>query len=135
MTSDLFRGLGIEITLDAAEDFLLVKETLLRIGIASKKENILYPSCNILHKQGRYAILHFKEMFLMDSKDANITEDDIDRRNTIVSLLAEWELLRIIDPSLVEKKAPMSSIKVLAFKDKKDWVISPKYTIGGSKRK
>lgn len=134
MSDDIFRGYGVEITLDQPDDFLLIKETLLRIGIASKKDKILYPSCNILHKQGRYAIMHFKEMFSLSNKSSNLTEEDVHRRNTIASLLEEWELLNIVDKEKVKDKAPMSAIKVLSFKEKKDWTISPKFT-AGQKRK
>ena len=133
-SEDIFRGHGVEIKLDIPDDFLLVKETLSRIGIASKKDNTLYPSCVILHKQGRYAIMHFKEMFLIGNKEANISADDYQRRNRIVSLLEEWELLTVLDPNKITEKAPMSSIKVISFKDKKDWKIVEKFTPGRKSR-
>jgi hypothetical protein len=121
----------IEVTLPDAETFLKIKETLTRIGIASKKEKVLYQSCHILHKQGKYAICHFKELFALDGKPTNFTEDDIARRNTIANLLAEWKLVNLVDPSRsAEPVAPVSSIKILPFKEKKEWTLNSKYTVG-----
>lgn len=131
---DIFKGLGIEVELFNDEDFLKVKETLSRIGIPSRKTKTLFPSVNILHKQGRYSLMMFKELFLMDNKYANISDDDIARRNTIALLLEEWGLLKIKDRSKFEeiktKTLPMSMIKVLSYSEKKDWTIEPKYNIG-----
>lgn len=131
---DIFRGLGIEVELFDDEDFLKVKETLSRIGIPSRKTKTLFPSTNILHKQGRYSLMMFKELFLMDNKYANISDDDIARRNTIALLLEEWGLLKIKDRVKFEeiktKTLPMSMIKVLSYSEKKDWTIEPKYNIG-----
>lgn len=121
----------IEVTLPDAETFLKIKETLTRIGIASKKEKVLYQSCHILHKQGKYAICHFKELFALDGKPTNFTEDDIGRRNTIANLLAEWKLVNLVDPARsAEPVAPVSSIKILPFKEKKEWTLNSKYTVG-----
>lgn len=131
MTYDIFHGLGVEIELAADEDFLKVKETLTRIGVASKKSNVLYQSCHILHKQGRYSILHFKELFILDRKPTEFSQDDLGRRNTIAKLLDEWGLARIIDPSRVaEPLADMRNIKVISFKQKDEWTLVPKYQIG-----
>ena len=121
----------VEITLNNPDDFLKVRETLTRIGVASKKEQTLYQSCHILHKQGRYYIVHFKELFALDGKPSNITESDVARRNTIIKLLKEWELVDINEPDSVENPtAPISQIKVLPFKDKEEWVLTAKYNIG-----
>lgn len=120
----------VEITLPE-ENFLKVKETLMRIGIASKKENKLFQSCHILHKRGKYYIVHFKELFILDGKTTEFSEEDKARRNTIVNLLEQWNLLQVVDPSQVENPvAPVSYIKVLAHKDKSDWELVAKYTIG-----
>lgn len=128
---DIFRGLGVEVLLTHPENFLKIKETLTRIGIASRKDNILYQSCNILHKRGRYAIMHFKEMFGMDGHEMTFTEDDLCRRNTITNLLEDWGLLTIIDQNKTEEPvAPMSAIKILAYKEKAEWKLVPKYAIG-----
>lgn len=130
---DIFRGIGIEITLKDPSDFLKVKETLTRIGFASKKENILYQSCHILHKRGRYAIVHFKELFLLDGKKTDITENDIGRRNTIARLLADWGLVSIIDSKKIEEPTVnMSQIKVVPYREKNNWTLQPKYAIGNS---
>ena len=124
----------VEITLTNADDFLKVRETLTRIGVASKKEKTLYQSCHILHKQGRYYIVHFKELFALDGKPSNITESDVARRNTIIKLLKEWELVEILQPDLIENPvAPISQIKVLPFKDKDEWELTAKYNIGKKK--
>ena len=133
MDDDIFKGLGIEIKLKSEEDFLKIKETLTRIGISSRKEKKLYQSCHILHKRGRYAIMHFKELFELDGLETNITENDLARRNTIASLLEEWELLQLIDE--LEEDDPVVSlaqIKILSYKNKDDWELVPKYHIGNS---
>ena len=124
----------VEVTLTNPDDFLKVRETLTRIGVASKKEKTLYQSCHILHKQGRYYIVHFKELFALDGKPSNITESDVARRNTIIKLLKEWELVEIQAPALIENPvAPISQIKVLPFKDKDEWILTAKYNIGKKK--
>lgn len=126
---DIFKGLGVEITLNEPNDFLKVKETLTRIGVASKKDDTLYQSCHILHKKGRYVIIHFKELFKIDGKESNISEEDIGRRNTIANLLSEWGLLKIVDPE--KTKSPLTSlgqIKILQHDEKKDWQLVQKYT-------
>lgn len=120
----------LEVTLAEPDNFLKVRETLTRIGIASKKDNTLYQSCHILHKQGRYFIVHFKELFALDGKDSNINSSDIERRNAIATLLQDWELLKIVNESKAENKASISQIKVVAFKEKKDWNLVAKYNIG-----
>jgi len=121
----------IEIKLKTEEDFLKIKETLTRIGVASRKENTLYQSCHILHKQGKYYIVHFKELFLLDGKESSITENDIARRNTIIKLLAEWELLEVIDMNKIDEiTAPLNQIKIIPFKEKFEWELVAKYTIG-----
>lgn len=129
--NDIFRGYGVEIRLPDPESFLKVRETLTRIGVASKKEKVLYQSCHILHKQGRYVILHFKELFGLDGKSNNFSDEDKARRNTIVNLLWEWDLVEIIDPdSSKEPILPINQLKILPFKEKKDWKLAQKYTIG-----
>jgi len=131
---DIFRGFGVEVRLKQPDDFLKVRETLTRIGVASKKEAILYQSCHILHKQGRYAILHFKELFGLDGKPHNMTEDDIGRRNTITNLLWEWDLVELVDPDKTKTPAaPMNQIKILPFKEKNNWQLVPKYLVGKKK--
>jgi len=120
----------LEITLPEPDNFLKVRETLTRIGIASKKEQVLYQSCHILHKQGKYFIVHFKELFALDGKEANITSNDIERRNAIASLLQDWELLKIVDSSKADNKASLSQIKVVSYKEKEQWELVPKYNIG-----
>ena len=120
----------LEVLLAEPDNFLKVRETLTRIGIASKKDNTLYQSCHILHKQGRYFIVHFKELFALDGKDSNITSGDIERRNSIAALLQDWDLLKIVSPSKYESKASLSQIKVVAFKEKNDWNLVAKYNIG-----
>jgi len=130
---DIFKGLGVEIKLKSEDDFLKVKETLTRIGISSRKEKKLYQSCHILHKRGRYAIMHFKELFEMDGLESNMTDSDIGRRNTITSLLEEWGLIKIEYP--FEDDEPMANIgkiKIISFKEKSDWELIPKYHIGNS---
>lgn len=126
---DIFKGLGVEIELAQPDDFLKVKETLTRIGVASKVDNKLYQSCHILHKRGRYAILHFKEMFIFDGKENNVTEDDVLRRNAIVKLLSEWKLVKANGASDLPSST-LSHIKVVAHRDRGDWELCPKYSIG-----
>ena len=123
-------GNMLEVQLKEPDDFLKVRETLTRIGVASRKDKKLFQSCHILHKQGRYFIVHFKELFALDGKEANLTENDIERRNTIAQLLADWGLIAIINATVAEKKAPLSQIKVLAFKEKNEWDLQAKYNIG-----
>ena len=124
----------VEVTLNHKDDFLKVKETLTRIGVASRKDNTLYQSCHILHKQGKYYITHFKELFALDGKDTDFSENDISRRNTIANLLAEWGLIGLVNPAKsAEPVAPISQIKVIAFKDKDKWNLQNKYNIGHSK--
>ena len=120
--------LMLEVTLSEADDFLKVRETLSRIGVASRKERKLYQSCHILHKQGRYFIVHFKELFALDGKPANISINDIERRNTIAKLLSDWELVELIGKS--EPQAPLSQIKVLSYREKDEWILETKYNIG-----
>jgi len=132
--NDIFRGVGIEIELPDADSFLKVMETLTRIGVASRKEKHLYQSCHLLHKRGRYAILHFKELFQLDGKSTNFSADDLARRNKITALLEEWNLIKVKDRTKLEPQAPMSFIKILNFEEKKSWVLSPKYQVG-TKRK
>lgn len=125
----------IEVTLAEKDDFLKVRETLTRIGVAAKKENVLYQSCHILHKQGKYYIVHFKELFALDGKPSSMVENDVGRRNTIINLLAEWGLIKIVTPEKIEEpKAPLSQIKIIAHKDKSDWELVAKYNIGKKKR-
>ena len=120
--------LMLEVTLNEADDFLKVRETLSRIGVASRKERKLYQSCHILHKQGRYFIVHFKELFALDGKPTNISLNDVERRNTIAGLLSDWELVEIIGNS--EPRAPLSQRKVLSYKEKDEWILETKYNIG-----
>ena len=123
-TADLM----LEVKLKEADDFLKVRETLSRIGVASRKERKLYQSCHILHKQGRYFIVHFKELFALDGKPTNISINDLERRNTIAGLLSDWELVEILGNN--EQKAPLSQIKVLSYKEKDEWILETKYNIG-----
>lgn len=124
----------VEVTLKERDDFLKVRETLTRIGIAAKSDNILYQSCHILHKQGRYYIVHFKELFKLDGKPTDISENDIARRNTIANLLAEWGLVELVRPEVSSSNvAPLSQIKVIPFKNKNDWKLVSKYSIGRKK--
>ena len=120
----------LEVTLPEPDNFLKVKETLTRIGIASRKEHKLYQSCHILHKQGRYFIVHFKELFALDGKESNLTNNDVERRNTVAVLLQDWGLLKVLKPAEVEQQASLSQIKVLSFKEKDEWELVPKYNIG-----
>ena len=120
----------VEVTLNEPDDFLKVRETLTRIGVASRKEKKLYQSCHILHKQGRYFIVHFKELFLLDGKKSNLEENDIARRNTISQLMSDWGLIDVINKSKLEPLAPLRQIKIISYKDKDDWVLEHKYNIG-----
>lgn len=120
----------LEVTLPEPDNFLKVRETLTRIGVASRKDKTLYQSCHILHKQGRYFIVHFKELFALDGKEANLTIGDIERRNTITCLLSDWGLLKIVHPTKAEQKVSLSQIKVVSFKEKNDWALVAKYNIG-----
>lgn len=124
----------LEVTLPDPDAFLKIAETLTRIGIASKKDNALYQSCHILHKQGKYYITHFKELFALDGKESNITVNDIERRNAIASLLEDWELLKIVKPDQIEAKASLSQIKIVSYKDKSNWELVSKYTIGNKRK-
>ena len=120
----------LEVNLLEPDNFLKVKETMTRIGIASRKERKLYQSCHILHKQGKYYIVHFKELFALDGKESNLTNNDIERRNTVASLLEDWGLLKIIRDEDAQPQASLSQIKVLSFKEKDEWELVPKYNIG-----
>ena len=120
----------LEVTIKQPDDFLKVRETLTRIGVASRKDKTVFLSCHILHKQDKYYIVHFKELFALDGKKATLTENDIQRRNTIAVLLADWNLISIVKKEAAENKAPLSQIKVLPFKEKKEWILSAKYNIG-----
>lgn len=130
---DVFRGLGVPIALDDPENFLKVRETLSRIGIVSKADKRLFQSCHIFHKRGNYAIMHFKEMFAMDGKPNSMTRDDLKRRNAIVKLLEEWELVRPLVKPQDEDIGTLSTVKVLSFAEKDEWELVPKYSIGKKK--
>jgi len=123
----------VEVSLSEPDDFLKVRETLTRIGVASRKEKKLYQSCHILHKQGRYYIVHFKELFALDGKRANLTINDVQRRNRISQLLADWGLISILNVEQIGDIAPLNQIKVLSYKDKGDWILETKYNIGRKK--
>ena len=125
----------VEVLLNEPDDFLKVRETLTRIGVASRKEKKIYQSCHILHKQGRYYLVHFKELFALDGKHANLTANDVQRRNRIAQLLADWGLVSIVDSNKIKDIAPLNQIKVLAYKDKGDWILETKYNIGSKKKK
>ena len=122
-------GSMLEVTLNEPDDFLKVRETLTRIGVASRKDKKLFQSCHILHKQGRYFIVHFKELFLLDGKKSNLEENDVARRNTIAQLMSDWGLVTI-DSTSIEPLAPMRQIKIIPFKEKNEWELCPKYNIG-----
>ena len=124
----------IEVTLNEPDDFLKVRETLTRIGVASRKEKKIYQSCHILHKQGRYYIVHFKELFALDGKSANLSINDVQRRNRIITLLSDWGLITILRPEQIIDVAPLNQIKVLSNKDKGDWTLETKYNIGKKKK-
>ena len=123
----------VEVSLSEPDDFLKVRETLTRIGVASRKERKLYQSCHILHKQGRYYIVHFKELFALDGKKTNFTLNDLQRRNRIAQLLSDWGLVSVVEATNIEDVAPLNQIKVLAFKDKDEWTLESKYNIGRKK--
>ena len=125
----------VEVTLNEPDDFLKVRETLTRIGVASRKEKKIYQSCHILHKQGRYFLVHFKELFALDGKHANLTSNDVQRRNRIAQLLADWGLVGVVDVVRIQDIAPLNQIKVLSFKDKGEWILETKYNIGAKKKK
>jgi 2-polyprenyl-6-methoxyphenol hydroxylase-like FAD-dependent oxidoreductase len=125
----------VEVSLSEPDDFLKVRETLTRIGVASRKEKKIYQSCHILHKQGRYYLVHFKELFALDGKHANLTLNDVQRRNRIVQLIADWGLVTILKPENITDIAPLNQIKVLAYKEKGEWVLETKYNIGAKKKK
>lgn len=129
--NDIFRGKGIEIYLKHDDDFLKVKETLTRIGIASKQEKTIWQSCHILHKKGRYIICHFKELFELDGKVSNISDEDISRRNAIVKLLENWNLVKVANPTLIKGSVfERNKLKIISFKDKENWYCQSKYNIG-----
>lgn len=131
---DIFRGVGVEVTLPTPDSFLKIKETLTRIGISSRKDKKLFQSCHILHKKGRYSILHFKELFILDGKHNTFTEEDHARRNTIVNLLEEWELVKIVDAEKTKDPiASLNQIKIISYKEKDDWELTVKYNIGNAK--
>jgi len=124
----------VEVVLGEPDDFLKVRETLTRIGVASRKEKKIYQSCHILHKQGKYYIVHFKELFALDGKQTNFSLNDLQRRNRIVQLLSDWGLIKVIDAAKIEDLAPLNQIKVLAFKEKQEWTLESKYNIGRKKQ-
>ena len=125
----------VEITLAEKDDFLKVRETLTRIGVAAKKENVLYQSCHILHKQGKYYIVHFKELFALDGKPSNLSDNDIQRRNSIAKLLEEWGLIKVVNNDIIgDNVAPLHQIKIIAFKEKNEWQLIAKYNIGKKTR-
>jgi hypothetical protein len=124
----------VEVILNEPDDFLKVRETLTRIGVASRKEKKIYQSCHILHKQGRYYLVHFKELFALDGKHANITVNDVQRRNRITQLLADWGLITVVNPDQIQDIAPLNQIKVLSYKEKDEWILETKYNIGSKKR-
>ena len=134
MTDDIFNGKGVEILLGEEDDFLKIRETLTRIGVASRKDKTLYQSCHILHKQGRYSIVHFKELFELDGKPSNFSDEDKGRRNTITKLLEDWGLIKIVNPEAAKNPiSPLSQIKILPFKEKDEWTLVAKYNIGRKK--
>jgi len=133
--SDIFNGLGVEIKLTEEDDFLKVRETLTRIGVASKKDKILYQSCHILHKKGKYALIHFKELFALDGKPTDLSENDLSRRNAIAKLLEDWGLVTVVNKEQVENPPPifLSQIKIISHKEKHEWELIAKYNIGKKK--
>ena len=135
MEQSIFNNCGVEVLLDDDDAFLKVRETLTRIGVASKKDKILYQSCHILHKQGRYFIIHFKELFALDGKPTDISENDLARRNAIAKLLSEWGLIKIVNSNQIENPPPifLSQVKIISHKEKRDWELVPKYQIGKKK--
>jgi hypothetical protein len=132
---DIFSGYGIEVILADRYDFLKVRETLTRIGVASKKDKTLFQSCHILHKRGQYYVVHFKELFALDGKPTDITENDLSRRNAIVNLLEDWGLVKIVNEKQTETPPPifLSQVKILSHKEKNEWQLVPKYNIGSKK--
>ena len=128
--TDWTPGSMLEVTLNEPDDFLKIRETLTRIGVASRKDNKLYQSCHILHKQGRYFIVHFKELFLLDGKKSNLEENDVARRNTIATLMSDWGLLTVDNKNNLNPIAPLRQIKIISYKDKGQWELCPKYNIG-----
>jgi hypothetical protein len=132
----IFLGYGVEVTLTESDDFLKVRETLTRIGVASKKDKTLFQSCHILHKQGKYAIVHFKELFALDGKPTDLTENDLSRRNAIAKLLQDWGLIKVVTPTQIDVPAPIfiSQIKIISHKEKNEWQLVPKYNIGAKKK-
>lgn len=127
---DLVKDL-VEITFEKEDDFLKIRETLSRIGVASRKNQELFQSCHILHKRGKYYIVHFKELFKLDGKPTNLDENDIGRRNTIVSLLEQWNLIKVVDKSMIqEPRASLSQVKIIPYKEKSEWTLTAKYSIG-----
>lgn len=134
--TNIFKGVGVEVTLEDEDAFLKVRETLTRIGVSSRKEKVLYQSCHILHKQGRYVIIHFKELFKLDGKPATIVDNDLQRRNSIAMLLEEWGLVKILKEEkekLTNNLAPLHQIKIISYKEKDEWDLKSKYTIGKKK--
>ena len=123
----------LEVTLNEPDDFLKVRETLTRIGVASRKEQKLFQSCHILHKQGRYFIVHFKELFLLDGKKSNLEDTDLQRRNTITQLLSDWGLVNVVNKDYMAEKAPLRQIKIVAYRDKQEWELCQKYNIGSTR--
>lgn len=124
---------GVIVTLDTPDQFSILRESLSRIGIASKKDKTLWQSCHILHKRGEYAIVHFKELFILDGKESTLTDEDIERRNTITGLLDQWKLCKVVDKTQIKNQLPLSLIKIIPFKEKKDWKLETKYNIGSKK--
>jgi hypothetical protein len=122
----------LEVSLNEPDDFLKIRETLTRIGVASRKDQKLFQSCHILHKQGRYFIVHFKELFLLDGKPSNLIENDLERRNTITTLLSDWGLVTILNEEVAQNCAPLRQIKIIPYKEKSQWELCPKYNIGNS---
>ena len=138
MAEDFFKidfpgYMPLEISLNQPDDFLKVRETLTRIGVASRKDNTLYQSCHILHKQGRYFIVHFKELFVLDGKPADLTDNDLERRNTITKLLVDWGLVKVVDAESIRHQAPLNQIKVISYRYKNNWKLETKYNIGKKK--
>ena len=132
-TEDIFEGLGVEVRLKSKDDFLKVRETLTRMGVSSKKEKKLYQSCHILHKRGRYAIMHFKEMLELDGLETDMSDSDLGRRNVIVKLLVDWGLVEAVDPEeYKEPQLSLAQLKIIPHKEKKEWQLIPKYHIGNS---
>ena len=125
----------VEVVLGEPDDFLKVRETLTRIGVASRKEKKIYQSCHILHKQGKYYIVHFKELFALDGKNTNLSLNDVQRRNRIIQLLSDWGLVSVVNPETIQDIAPLNQIKVLSYKEKEEWVLETKYNIGSKKKK